>query len=91
MLPAGAPGFDLAGVRNDDEADEQRRQVDERQWQAYVARLRAEPGIVITRSEARDDKFLLSGLRDPLAVDPLAAPGRGGNRSGAGRGAFRAL
>jgi outer membrane protein OmpA-like peptidoglycan-associated protein len=71
MLPAGAPGFDLAGVRNDDEADEQRREVDERQWQAYVARLRAEPGIVITRSDARDGKFLLSGLRDPLAVDPL--------------------
>ncbi len=71
MLPAGAPGFDLAGVRNDDEADEQGREVDEREWQNYVARLRAEPGIVITRSEARDGKFLLSGLRDPLAVDPL--------------------
>ncbi|MGB8709352.1 MAG: OmpA family protein, partial [Methyloceanibacter sp.] len=78
MLPAGAPGFDLAGVRNDDEADEQRRQVDERQWQAYVARLRAEPGIVITRSEARDDKFLLSGLRDPLAIDPLSLLGEAG-------------
>ncbi len=63
-LPAGAPGFDLAAVRNEDEADEQ-------QWQAYVARLRAEPGIVITKSEARDGKFLVSGLRDPLAVDPL--------------------
>jgi outer membrane protein OmpA-like peptidoglycan-associated protein len=71
MLPAGAPGFDFAGVRNDDEADEQRQQVEERQWRAYVERLRAEPGIVITQSEARDDKFLLSGLRDPLAVDPL--------------------
>ena len=34
-------------------------------------RLRAEPGIVVTQSEARDDKFILSGLRDPLAVDPL--------------------
>ena len=76
MLPAGAPGFDLAGVRNEDEADE-------RQWRAYVARLRAEPGIVITRSEARDGKFLLSGLRDPLAVDPLKLPWRGGDRSGA--------
>jgi outer membrane protein OmpA-like peptidoglycan-associated protein len=63
-LPAGAPGFDLAGVRNEDEADE-------RQWQAYVARLRAEPGIMISRAEARDGKFFLSGLRDPLAVDPL--------------------
>jgi outer membrane protein OmpA-like peptidoglycan-associated protein len=63
-LPAGAPGFDLAGVRNEDEADEQ-------QWQAYVDRLRAEPGIMISRAEARDGKFFLSGLRDPLAVDPL--------------------
>ena len=63
-LPAGAPGFDLAGVRNEDEADEQ-------QWQAYVDRLRTEPGIMISRAEARDGKFFLSGLRDPLAVDPL--------------------
>jgi outer membrane protein OmpA-like peptidoglycan-associated protein len=63
-LPAGAPGFDLAGVRNQDEADEQ-------QWRAYVDRLRAEPGIMISRAEARDGKFFLSGLRDPLAVDPL--------------------
>ena len=78
MLPAGAPGFDLAGVRNEDEADEQSRQVVERQWQAYVERLRAEPGIVITQSEARDDKFLLSGLRDPLAVDPLELLGEAG-------------
>ena len=71
MLPAGAPSFDLTGVRNDDEAAEQSRQVVERQWQAYVDRLGAEPGIVITQSEARGDKFILSGLRDPLAVDPL--------------------
>ncbi|MGA7456048.1 MAG: OmpA family protein, partial [Methyloceanibacter sp.] len=63
-LPAGAPGFDLSGIRNEDEADEQ-------QWRAYVARLQAEPGIVITKSEAHDGKFLLSGLRDPLAIDPL--------------------
>jgi outer membrane protein OmpA-like peptidoglycan-associated protein/vacuolar-type H+-ATPase subunit F/Vma7 len=63
-LPAGSPGFDLAGVRNEDEADEQK-------WQAYLKWLRSEPGIVITKSEARDGKFLVSGLRDPLAVDPL--------------------
>ena len=71
MLPAGAPGFDLAGVNNEDAAAEQSREVIERQWQAYVERLRAEPGIVITQSEARGDKFFVSGLRDPLAVDPL--------------------
>ena len=71
MLPAGAPGFDLAGVNNEDAAAEQSREVIERQWQAYVERLRAEPGLVITQSEARGDKFFLSGLRDPLAADPL--------------------
>jgi outer membrane protein OmpA-like peptidoglycan-associated protein len=72
MLPAGSPSLDLAGVANEDEAAEQSRQIVERQWQAYVERLRAEPGIVITQSEARGDKFLLSGMRDPLAADPLA-------------------
>ena len=71
MLPAGAPGFDLAGVSNEDEADE-------RQWRDYVERLRTEPGIVITRSEAHDGKFLLSGLRDPLAIDPLVLLGEAG-------------
>jgi len=71
MLPAGAPAFDFAGVINKDEADEQ-------QWRAYVERLRAEPGIVITRSEAGDGKFFLSGLRDPLAVDPLKLLGDAG-------------
>ena len=85
MLPAGAPAFDFAGVRNADEADEQRREVDERrrqgderQWQTYVTRLRAEPGIVITQSEARDGKFILSGLRDPLAIEPLTLLGEAG-------------
>jgi outer membrane protein OmpA-like peptidoglycan-associated protein len=84
-LPAGSTSFDFAGVSNADEADEQRqelaerqRQADEDQWQAYVARLRAEPGIVITQSEARDDKFIVSGLRDPLAIDPLTLLGEAG-------------
>ena len=71
MLPAGTPSLDLANVRNEDEADERR-------WQAYVDRLRAEPGIVVTKSEARDGKFAVSGLRDPLAVDPLKLLGEAG-------------
>ncbi len=78
ILPAGSPGFDLAGVRNADEADEQRRQAETRKWQAYVARLQAEPGVVIGQSEIRGDKFILSGLRDPLAIDPLALLGEAG-------------
>ena len=84
-LPAGSPSFDFAGVSNADEADEQREQLAERQqeaeeqqWQTYVARLRAEPGIVITQSEARDGKFVLSGMRDPLAIDPLKLLGEAG-------------
>ena len=71
ILPAGSPGFDLAGVTNEDEAAEQSRQVMDRQWQAYVQRLRTEPGIVITQAESRGDRFIVSGMRDPLAVDPL--------------------
>jgi outer membrane protein OmpA-like peptidoglycan-associated protein len=84
-LPAGAPSFDVAGVTNADEAEEQRQQAEEqqrraeeRQWQAYVARLRDEPGIVVTQSEVRDGKFILSGLRDPLAIDPLSLLGEAG-------------
>ncbi len=78
MLPAGAPSFDLAGVNNEDAAAEQSREVVDREWQAYVKRLQAEPGIVITQSEAGGDKFLLSGLRDPLAADPLKVLGEVG-------------
>ncbi len=39
-------------------------------WQAYVAQLRAQPGIVIVESGKRDGKYVISGLRDPLAIDP---------------------
>jgi outer membrane protein OmpA-like peptidoglycan-associated protein len=70
-LPAGAPSFDLAGIRNEDEADE-------RQWRSYVEWLRTEPGIVIAQAEMRDGKFLVSGLRDPLAIDPLKLLGAAG-------------
>ncbi len=38
----------------------------------------SEPGIVVTKSEARDGKFAVSGLRDPLAVDPLRLLGEAG-------------
>ena len=42
----------------------------ERLWADYVARLRAERGIVITETGKRDGKWLVGGLRDPLTVDP---------------------
>lgn len=45
--------------------------VRERQrWNAYVERLRAEPGIVVVSSGKRDGKFHIAGLRDPMAADP---------------------
>ncbi|MBO9650678.1 MAG: OmpA family protein [Variovorax sp.] len=37
---------------------------------AYVAALQDQPGIVVTGFERRDGKWLVSGLRDPLAVLP---------------------
>lgn len=44
--------------------------LDGRAWDAYVARLRAQPGIVVTEAERRGNLFVLTGMRDPLAVDP---------------------
>ena len=65
-LPAGAPSLDLAGVRDLDEGEQ-------RLWDAYIARLRAQPGIVITDVGRRDGKLYVSGLRDPLSIDPQEA------------------
>jgi outer membrane protein OmpA-like peptidoglycan-associated protein len=39
---------------------------------AYVQRLREEPGIVVASAELRNGKWQISGLRDPLAVDPAS-------------------
>ena len=38
----------------------------------YVERLRQEPGIVVANAELRNGKWQISGLRDPLAVDPAS-------------------
>jgi outer membrane protein OmpA-like peptidoglycan-associated protein len=52
------------------EREQQLQQAEQRLWDGYVARLREQPGIVITESGRRDGRFLVAGLRDPLAVDP---------------------
>jgi len=39
-------------------------------WESFLSRLRAQPGIIITEAGKRDGKWLVAGLRDPLAVDP---------------------
>jgi len=54
------------------EREQQLRTAEQRQWNGYVERLREQPGIVITELGRRDGKFLVAGLRDPLAVDPQA-------------------
>jgi outer membrane protein OmpA-like peptidoglycan-associated protein len=41
-------------------------------WNAYIAALRSEPGVVVVSSGREDGKFVVSGLRDPLARDPAA-------------------
>jgi OOP family OmpA-OmpF porin len=43
----------------------------ERLWEGYLSRLRAEPGIVVMEQGERNSRWLVSGLRDPLAADPL--------------------
>jgi outer membrane protein OmpA-like peptidoglycan-associated protein len=49
---------------------------DRRRWASYLDRLRAEPGLVVLASERRNGRFIVGGLRDPLARDPatLIAP-----------------
>lgn len=41
-------------------------------WQTLVARLGAEPGLVLTAVETEWRHYRLTGLRDPLAADPAA-------------------
>ena len=39
-------------------------------WNAYVEALRAEPGVVVVSTGRDGGKYMVSGLRDPLARDP---------------------
>ncbi len=41
-------------------------------WQAFLARLGAEPGLVLTAVDTEGRQYRLAGLRDPLAADPAA-------------------
>jgi outer membrane protein OmpA-like peptidoglycan-associated protein len=43
---------------------------DGRRFDAYLARLRAEPGIVVVSAQRESGRFVVSGLRDPLAIEP---------------------
>ncbi len=39
-------------------------------WNRYLAAIRAEPGIVVVSSDRSGGRFVVNGLRDPLARDP---------------------
>jgi outer membrane protein OmpA-like peptidoglycan-associated protein len=41
-------------------------------WNAYVTALRSEPGVVVVSTGREGGKFVVRGLRDPLARDPAA-------------------
>jgi outer membrane protein OmpA-like peptidoglycan-associated protein len=43
---------------------------DQRRWEDYLARLREQPGIVVTTARRHDSSYFVAGLRDPLALDP---------------------
>ena len=39
-------------------------------WNSLITKLNSQPGIVVTQSEKRGGKFVIFGMRDPLAADP---------------------
>jgi OOP family OmpA-OmpF porin len=41
-------------------------------WNDYVEKLRGNPGIIVVSEEKRGGKRFISGLRDPLAIDPAS-------------------
>lgn len=40
-------------------------------WVSYLEKLNSQPGIVVVDAEKRWGKYFISGLRDPLAIDPV--------------------
>jgi outer membrane protein OmpA-like peptidoglycan-associated protein len=42
----------------------------EKQWETFLSKVKAEPGIIVTTSQKSRGKRLIAGFRDPLAADP---------------------
>jgi len=51
-------------------------------WNRFVDRLRAEPGLVLVTAEKRAGRYIVSGLRDPLAADPARLQAEAGYEPG---------
>jgi OOP family OmpA-OmpF porin len=45
---------------------------DRARWNGYIAELRSEPGVVVVSAGRKGGKYVVSGLRDPLAREPSA-------------------
>jgi OOP family OmpA-OmpF porin len=58
---------------------------DHRRWTRALAALDATPGVVVTDSDRRGGAVEITGLRDPLAEDPLAVLERAGVDPGRAR------
>jgi outer membrane protein OmpA-like peptidoglycan-associated protein len=39
-------------------------------WNAFLDKLNSQPGIVVIKAEEKNGKYILRGMRDPLAKDP---------------------
>ncbi|WP_392530729.1 OmpA family protein [Nostoc sp. C117] len=39
-------------------------------WQSYLQKLNSQPGIIVINSKQSFGKYFITGIRDPLAVDP---------------------
>ncbi|BAY11730.1 OmpA family protein [Calothrix sp. NIES-2098] len=39
-------------------------------WHSYIQKLESQPGIIVVNTKQHQGKYLISGMRDPLAVDP---------------------
>lgn len=39
-------------------------------WQSYIQQLESQPGIVVVNTKRQQGKYVISGMRDPLAIDP---------------------
>jgi len=44
-------------------------QFDKRKWNRFIAKLDAQPGIVVTGSDRNRKNYIVRGLKDPLAAD----------------------
>jgi outer membrane protein OmpA-like peptidoglycan-associated protein len=43
---------------------------EQHRWHSYIQQVQSHPGIVVVNTKRQQGKYLISGMRDPLAVDP---------------------